>query len=117
MSGRATFGEFLRAARQCAEPEEVGGRVAGRHDIVGVSHSLARVVAAMSRYVDDVMASYPRLPSAKRSAEAAWALAASQAQEALINAARLLPPPQGSGRPASPPASDLGGGWRRHPFG
>jgi hypothetical protein len=48
------------------------------------------------------------LPSAKRSAETAWALAASQAQEALINAARLLPPQQGSGRPASSPASELG---------
>src|SRR5579871_2773112 len=108
VSGRATFGEFLHAARRFTEPEEVGGRVTGRHDIVGVSHSLARVVATMSRYVDDVIASYRMLPSAKRSAEAAWALAASQAQEALINAARLLPPQQGSGRPASSPASDLG---------
>jgi hypothetical protein len=108
VSGRATFGEFLHAARRFTEPEEVGGRVTGRHDIVGVSHSLARIVATMSRYVDDVMATYPRLPSATRSAEAAWALAASQAQEALINAARLLPPQQGSGRPASSPASDLG---------
>jgi hypothetical protein len=48
------------------------------------------------------------LPSATRTAEAAWARAAAEAQEALSNAARLLPPPQGSGRPASPPASDLG---------
>jgi len=108
VTGRATFGEFLRAARQFTEPGGDGGRVTGRHDIVGISHNLARVVAAMSRYVDDVMASYPRLPSAKRSAEAAWALAASQAQEALINAARLLPPQQGRGRPALSPASDLG---------
>ena len=108
MNGRATFGEFLQAARKCTEPEGHGGRVTGRHDIVGVSHGLGRVVAAMSRYVDDVMASYPMLPSAKRSAESAWALAASQAQEALSNAARLLPPQQGSGRPASPPASELG---------
>jgi hypothetical protein len=62
----------------------------------------------MSRYLDDVMACYPMLPSAKRSAESGWALAASQAQEALSNAARLLPPQPGSGRPASPPASELG---------
>ena len=107
MTGRATFGEFLQAARKCTEPEGHGGRVTGRHDIVGVSHGLGRVVTAMSRYLDDVMASYPMLPSAKRTAETAWALAASQAQEALSNAARLLPPPQGSGRPASP-ASELG---------
>ena len=69
MTGRATFGEFLQAARKCTEPEGHGGRVTGRHDIVGVSHGLGRVVAAMSRYLDDVMASYPMLPSAKRSAE------------------------------------------------
>jgi len=54
------------------------------------------------------MASYPILPSAKRSAESGWALAAAQAQEALSNAARLLPPQQRNGRPAPPPASDLG---------
>ena len=108
MNGRATFGEFLQAARKCTEPEGHGGRVTGRHDIVGVSHGLGRVVAAMSRYLDDLMASYPMLPSAKRPAETAWARAASQAQEALSNAARLLPPQQGSGRPASPPASELG---------
>ena len=108
MSGRATFGEFLHAARQCTEPGEHGGRVTGRHDIVGVSHGLGRVVAAISRYLDDVMASYPMLPSATRTAEAAWARAASQAQEALSNAARLLPPQQGSGTPVSSPASDLG---------
>src|ERR1700692_2827343 len=97
VNGRATFGEFLHAARQCTEPEGHGARVTGRHDIAGVSHGLGRVVAAMSRYLDDVMASYPMLPSAKRSAEAAWALAASQAQEALSNAARFLPSQQGSG--------------------
>jgi hypothetical protein len=108
VNGRATLGEFLQAACKCTEPEGHGGRVTGRHDIVGVSHGLGRVVAAMSRYLDDVMASYPMLPSAERSAETAWALAASQAQEALINAARLLPPQQGSGRPASSPASELG---------
>ena len=108
MTGRATFGEFLLPARQSTEPSGHGGRVTGRHDIVGVSHGLGRVVAAMSRYADDVMASYPMLPSAKRPAETAWVLAASQAQEALIDAARLLPPQQGSGRPASPPVSDLG---------
>src|SRR5690349_2279199 len=108
MSDRATFGEFIQAARQCTEPGEHGGRVTGRHDIVGVSHSLAGVVAAMGRYVDDVVASYPMLPSARRSAEAVWAQAASQAQEALSSAARLLPSQQGSGRPASSPASDLG---------
>jgi hypothetical protein len=108
VSGRATFGEFLRAARQCAEPGGHGGRATGRHDLPGVSHDLGRVVAAMSQYVDDVMASYPTLPSAKRSAESAWAQASSQAQEALSNAARLLPPQQRSGRPASSPASELG---------
>jgi hypothetical protein len=108
VNGRATFGEFLQAARKCTEPEGHGGRVTVRHDIVGVSHGLGRVVAAMSRYLDDVMASYPMLPSAKRPAETAWALAASQAHEALINAARLLPPQQGNGRPASSPASELG---------
>jgi hypothetical protein len=108
VNGRATFGEFLHAARQSTAPSGHGGRVTGRHDIVGVSHGLGRVAAAMSRYLDDVQASYPMLPSAKRSAESAWALAASQAQEALSNAARLLPPPQSGGRPAPPPASDLG---------
>jgi hypothetical protein len=107
VNGRATFGEFLQAARKCTEPEGRGGRVTGRHDIAGVSHGLGRVVAAISRYLDDVTASYPMLPSAKRPAETAWARAASQAQEALSNAARLLPPQQGSGRPASPPASEL----------
>src|SRR5690348_14942682 len=108
VSGRATFGEFIQAARKCTEPRGHGGRVTGRHDIVGVSHGLGRVVAAMSRYLDDVMASYPMLPSAKRSAESAWAQADAQAQEALINAARLLPPQRGSGRPAAPSASELG---------
>lgn len=108
MTGRATFGEFLQAARQSTEPSGSGGRVTGRHDIIGVSQGLGRVVTAMSRYVDDVMASYPTLPSAKRSAERAWALAASQAQEALSNATRLLPPQQHGGRPAPLPASELG---------
>ena len=108
MSGRATFGEFLQAARQSTEPQGHGGRVTGRHDIIGVSHGLGRVVTVMSRYLDDVMASYPMLPSAKRSAESAWALAAAQAHEALSNAARLLPPQQGNGRPPSPPGSELG---------
>src|SRR6266851_5422277 len=79
VTGRATFGEFLQAARKCTEPEGHGGRATGRHDIVGVSHGLGRVVAAMSRYLDDVMATCPMLPSAKRSAESAWALAAAQA--------------------------------------
>src|SRR5581483_2372944 len=88
---RATFGEFLQAARRYLD-----GPVAPRHaagtggSAEEVSSSLLRVVTIMGRYLQDITPPLGAAIEHANSPSGSWAQACLQATDAAASAARLL---------------------------
>jgi hypothetical protein len=107
--GRATFGDFLDAAREHLGSSGVLRRAASRGgDVQEISHSLLRVVIVMGRYVQDVSTAPGQAPSQPTPVTAAWGRAGLDARSALTSAALLLHGDIPARRqPARPASSEL----------
>ena len=69
MTGRATFGDFLRAAHRHLDPP-VGSQERGASlgDVEEVTRSLLRAVTIMGRYVQDITPTFDDVPAMPRMA-------------------------------------------------
>lgn len=91
MTDRATFGDFLLAARRHVQAAaESRGHYAPDMGIFGVSQSLGRLVAVMAGCVQDCTAPYGNVRTRQGRALNVWAQAGVEAREALGHAARFL---------------------------
>lgn len=91
MTGRATFGEFMLAARRHVQAAaESRGHRAADMGIFGVSRSLGRLVAVMGRCVQDCTGPLGNVPASRRRALTPWARAGAEAVEALSHTGRFL---------------------------
>ena len=61
MTGRATFGDFLHAARHTLTPQ-AGQPPPARGDVEEVSRSLLRVVTILGRYTGDTATAFTGVP-------------------------------------------------------
>jgi hypothetical protein len=98
VTGRATFGDFMRAtARYLDTPADLP-RAVGRsrqaaamtRQVREASDGLLRVISVMTRYVADSNTAFADVPAGDRHLLSAWARASIEAQEALGNAAAFL---------------------------
>lgn len=100
MTGRATFGDFLRATGKHLEPpprqsEPVAKRrqaAVRTRQVQDVTVALHRLIAVMSRYLDDISAAFELVPQRHQHLLTTWPRACIQAREALGNAAAFLRP-------------------------
>lgn len=90
MTSRATFGDFLRLARQHLEPGADPGRAVVLEDLDEVIGALSQLVTVMGRYTQDLTATLPELSPYAQPVLSPWAGASFQAREALAGAARFL---------------------------
>jgi hypothetical protein len=108
VTGRATFGDFLRAAhRALAGGTDLPSPTHG--DVGEVSRSLLRLVTIVGRYLQDVVTTASEVAGNPPALAGPWDRARGQAREALTNSAGYLIGPGISGRnwPAAPSASPL----------
>lgn len=108
MTSRATFGDFLQAARRHLEhtgtPHRDGGT---RGNMDEVPRSLLREIIVMRHYLHDITATLHDLPARERRRLAPWFQASVQARDALANAAGFLARPRARDGPAAAAASPL----------
>lgn len=91
MTGRATFGDFLHAARERIQAAtQPTTRRAGDMEIFGIARGLGRLVAVMGKLVGDSTVPFGNVPSRRRHVLNAWARAGVDAHEALGHAVRFL---------------------------
>lgn len=98
MTGRPTFGDFIRAAHNYLEPPTgPPAPVAKRRlaavrttEVQDVARSLHRVIGVMTRYLDDITGAFDQVPLHQQHLLTAWPRASIQAREALHNAAAFL---------------------------
>jgi len=110
VTGRATFGDFLRAAhRRLDPPVGIHERGASRGDLEEVTRSLLRAVTIMGRHVLDVTPVFDDVPRQAMPAMDPWGRARLQAGEALTNSADMLLRPSSTRQrwPLGPSADPL----------
>jgi hypothetical protein len=98
VTGRPTFGDFIRAAHDYLEPPAgPPAPVAKRRlaavrttEVQDVTHSLHRVIGVMTRYLDDITGAFDQVPVEHQHLLTAWPRASIQARDALHNAAAFL---------------------------
>lgn len=90
MTSRATFGDFLGAARQhLGSPASLRAAAEQSGYVAEIRHSLLRLAIVMHRYVQDSRGEPDRLPRSARLL-AGWDRAGAEASEALARAAAVL---------------------------
>ena len=109
MTGRATFGDFLQAARRHLDPPPgTIGQPPARGDVEEVSQSLMRVLTVMGRYLRDLTTAFDGLPTRIQPTRSSWARACIEAREAVANSAVFLARYRpATSWPAAPAASPL----------
>jgi hypothetical protein len=91
VTGRAVFGDFLRAARgHLGSAAHLRLAASQGGDLREINHSLLRVVTVMNRFVQDVSTVPRQVPSRERPQLATWDRASLEARNALTTATVLL---------------------------
>jgi hypothetical protein len=98
VTGRAAFGDFLRQARRSLDPGAHPGETAALENLEDVISALARLVAVMGRYAQDLTATLPEITPHAQPVLSPWAEASTQARDALTSA---WPRPTAIGRPGA----------------
>src|SRR5215467_14318283 len=87
MTGRPTFGDFLRLAHQDLDPGARPDGTITREHLAEVIGSLGRLILVLRRYTQDLR---PEITPRAQPVLGPWAGACVQADEALARAARFL---------------------------
>jgi len=90
VTGQATFGDFLFRARCSLDPGPRPGEAAGLENLEDVIRALARLVAVMGRYAQDLTANLPEITPYDQSVLNPWTDGLFQARDALATTARFL---------------------------